>query len=98
MVYLFIMVAVATVGIGSLWMQQRRQRAHIETVGAFQESLRKIAPESQPAAWRRRPPARQGRPGVRRGGRRPVPSDAARREAARRRVEARRRSRGRAAR
>ena len=90
MVYLTIMVLVAAVGIGSLWVQQRRQRAHLETVEGFRSKLEKISPHSTPGPFRQasvtRRPARRRVPG------RPVPLDPARREEARRRVEARRRA------
>ena len=89
MIYLAILLAVAGVGIGSLWVQQRRQRAHLETVEGFRQSLEKISPYAVPGPFRRA--AESGRrPMSRRAPGRPVPLDPARREAARRRVEARR--------
>ena len=91
MIYILIMLLVAGAGIGSLWAQQRRQRAHLETSESFRSSLEKIAPHATPGPFRRA--ARAGRRPS--GGRplgRPVPLDPQRREAARVRVEARRRA------
>ena len=91
MIYVVILLLVAGAGIGSLWAQQRRQRAHLETAESFRSSLEKIAPHAQPGPFRRA--TRSGRRPA--GGRplgRPVPLDPERREAARRRVEARRRA------
>ncbi len=91
MIYVMIMLLVAGAGIGSLWVQQRRQRAHLETSESFRTSLEKIAPHSTPGPFRRA--VRTGRrPASRRQVGRPVPLDPERREAARRRVEARRRA------
>jgi cell division protein FtsN len=93
-VYLLIMLAVAVVGIGSLLFQQRRQRAHLQTVEGFQESLKAISPEAAPGPFRAarvsRGPARKDKvPG------RPIALDPTRRDAARRRLEARRRAQSR---
>ncbi len=90
MVYLVIMVLVAAVGIGSLLLQQRRQTAHLDSVEGFRESLRKISPESAPGPFQQ---AQVGarRPQARRTTGRAVPLDPKRREAARLRLEARRR-------
>ncbi|MFP5351272.1 MAG: hypothetical protein ACLGIB_01745 [Actinomycetota bacterium] len=96
MVYLIIMFAVAAVGIGTLWLQQKRERSHLESSEKFLSSLQKISPDVKPIQRRpgRRPVARGARrsAAVRTPGRRPSRSEIARREAARRRVEARRRS------
>jgi len=89
MIYVVIMLLVAGAGIGSLWAQQRRQRAHLETAESFRSSLEKIAPHANPGPFRRA--MRGSRPSGRRPLGRPVPLDPERREAARRRVEARRR-------
>lgn len=91
MVYIMILLLVAGAGIGSLWVQQRRQRAHLETSESFRTSLEKIAPHAAPGPFARvaragRRPANRGQMG------RPVQMDPQRREAARRRVEARRRA------
>ena len=91
MIYVMILLLVAGAGIGSLWVQQRRQRAHLETSESFRSSLEKIAPHATPGPFNRA--ARMGRrPASRRTVGRPVPLDPERREAARRRVEARRRA------
>ena len=91
MVYLVIMLMVASVGIGTLYVQQRRQRAHLETVEGFRASLEKMAPHAMPGPFRRAAsPTR--RPVSKRAPGRAVPLDPARREAARERVEARRRA------
>ena len=89
MIYLVILFAVASVGIGTLWVQQRRQRAHLGSVEGFRASLEKISPHAAPGPFRRAAQAGR-RPISRRAPGRPVPLDPARREAARRRVEARR--------
>jgi len=44
-VYLVIMFAVAAAGITRLWLQQRKERAHLETVDGFRESLESISSE-----------------------------------------------------
>jgi hypothetical protein len=91
-VYLIIMVLVAGIGIGTLYWQQRSQRAHLDSVEGFRASLQKIAPEAAPGPFRRAQVASRPRPGARRrtpG--RPVPLDERQRAAARRRLEARRR-------
>lgn len=91
MIYIVILLLVAGAGIGSLWAQQRRQRAHLETAESFRSSLEKIAPHAHPGPFRRA--MRAGtRPSGRRPLGRPVPLDPERREAARARVEARRRA------
>lgn len=91
MIYIVIMLLVAGAGIGSLWAQQRRQRAHLDTTESFRLSLEKIAPDAHPGPFRRAVHA--GRPpSGRRPLGRPVPLDPERREAARMRVEARRRA------
>src|SRR5688572_6311004 len=95
-VYLIIMFSVAAVGIGTLWLQQKRERSHLESSEKFLSSLQKISPDVKPI--QRRPGRRPVAQGTRRTapsrtpGRRPTRSEVARREAARRRVEARRRS------
>ncbi|MDQ3940982.1 MAG: hypothetical protein M3238_06515 [Actinomycetota bacterium] len=91
MIYLGIMLLVALVGIGSLYVQQRRQRAHLETVEGFRASLEKISPHAMPGPFRRAAAAGR-RPTSKRAPGRAVPMDPARREAARRRVEERRRA------
>jgi hypothetical protein len=85
-VYLAIMFVVAAVGMGVLWVQQRRERSHLETVESFQSSMAKISPEAGSRPARSRRAARSQEPG---GADR---LDPARREAARRRLEARRRA------
>lgn len=86
MIYLAIMFVVAAVGMTVLWVQQRRERSHLETVESFQSSMEKISPEagSRPASPRK--PVRRGSPAEANR------LDPARREAARRRLEARRRA------
>jgi hypothetical protein len=91
LIYLVIMFAVGAVGIGSLFVQQRRERAHMGSVEGFSNALSKIAPSSYPGAFRKARPQR--RPGPHRVPGRPVPMTEAQRVAARRRVEARRRAR-----
>jgi hypothetical protein len=90
-VYLVIMFAVGAVGIGSLFVQQRRERAHMGSVEGFSNALSKIAPEAAPGPFRKARPQR--RPDPNRVPGRRVPMTAAQRQAAQRRVEARRRAR-----
>jgi hypothetical protein len=99
-VYLVVMVLVAGAGITRLWLMQRRQRAHLETVDGFRLSLERISEQTRarPAGARRM----QGRPAGGANRPRPVTRSSsippARRAAAKRRIEARRRARARAAR
>jgi hypothetical protein len=85
-IYLAIMFVVAAVGMGVLWVQQRRERSHLETVESFQSSMAKISPEADPRPARKQRKARPEPSGV------ANQLDPARREAARRRLEARRRA------
>jgi hypothetical protein len=85
-VYLAIMFVVATVGMGVLWVQQRRERSHLETVESFQSSMAKISPEAGPRPARTRRAARSQESGA------ADRLDPARREAACRRLEGRRRA------
>ncbi len=95
MIYLVIMVAVAAAGITRLWLQQRRESARMNTVDGFRESLERIS--SQQGHRTERVVNRSStRPGMRTTGR-PQPMDPARRAAAKRRIEARRRARQRVA-
>ncbi len=87
MIYLAIMFVVAAVGMTVLWVQQRRERSHLETVEHFQSSMAKISPEAGPRPVSTRKAVRRDAPGE--ANRR---LDPARREAARRRLEARRRA------
>ncbi|MDQ3962731.1 MAG: hypothetical protein M3277_02300 [Actinomycetota bacterium] len=86
MTYLIIFMVVTGVGILSLWIHQRRQRSHLGSVDGFRKSLERISsgdiviaddPVPHPV-------------GVRRRASRLEPLDPVRREAARRRLEARR--------
>lgn len=88
MEYLFIFLAVAGTGIAWLWLHQRRQRVRIQSVNGFRDSLRRISSHAvtvgvDPTSDARTPLVRPGR-------RRLEPLDPMRREAARRRLEARR--------
>lgn len=85
MVYLAVMFVVAAVGMSVLWVQQRRERSHLETVERFQSSMAKISPEAAPRPVKIRKTVRAESTGK-------GHLDPARREAARRRVEARRRA------
>jgi hypothetical protein len=100
LIYLFIMVLVAGTGITRLWMMQRRQRAHLETVDGFRLSLERISEQTRarPAGGRRMPTRPSGAPGRPRPVSRSSSIDPARRAAAKRRIEARRRARARAVR
>ena len=81
MVYVIILVLVATAAITKLWLGQRRQRATLESVEGFRESLERIA--TGPGLGYARATRRTGPRG-------PRTLDPERREAARRRLEARR--------
>jgi hypothetical protein len=59
-VYLLIMVLVAGAGIARLWLLQRRQRALLQTVDGFRESLERISAQTRarPVGARRGGPSR----------------------------------------
>ena len=111
MIYLVIMFVVAAAGISRLWIQQRRERAHLETVDGFRESLESIQPVYSRSPRSERKAARSARPEqgpvsppVRRAPRqmrsvipRYKPLEPERRAAAKRRLEQRRKARARAA-
>lgn len=84
MVYVVILILVAAAGIAKLYLTQRRQRATLETVEGFRASLERIATD---------PGLGYARATRRSGSRRPRTLDPDRREAARRRLEARRAAR-----
>lgn len=93
-IYLALMVIVAVIGIGSLWIHQRRQQAHLDSVEGFNEALKAISPGGAPGpAEQAQRAARRPSPGraQSRAQGRPVPLDAGQRAGARRRVEERRR-------
>lgn len=105
MIYLVIMFLVAGTGLASLWVQQRRTRAHLDTVDGFRSSLEALSTAPVVRARRRRPPAASRGSAPRRAaasspGRRGAPAhrtarsglDPQRRAAARKRIEARRRA------
>lgn len=103
MIYLVIMFLVAGTGLASLWVQQRRTRAHLETVDGFRSSLEALSTAPVVRARRRRPPAASRSVAPRRAAsspaRRAAPHrssrdslDPSRRAAARKRIEARRRA------
>ena len=86
MTYLVVFMLVAGAGILSLWIHQRRQRTHLGSVDGFRKSLEKISARAivisdEPKAHPVGAPERASRL---------EPLDPARREAARRRIEARR--------
>ena len=104
MIYLVILVLAASVSIGRLWMMQRRQRSHLQTVDGFRSSLQRLSEPATLAPVRARPaggsqaavrknpvPRRIATP--RMAHRRPEKLDPARRAAAKRRIEARRAAR-----
>jgi hypothetical protein len=96
-IYLGIMFLVAATGVAALWVQQRRERAHLGTVDGFRTSLERLSEAPRIGTRRRAVPGRsaagprravsQGRPSGNR-----APLDPARRAAARKRIEARRRA------
>lgn len=91
MVYLAIFLVVAGGGIGCLWLYQRRQQSHLDSVDGFRSSLERIStheiviPTAQ-LERRHTPISSVSR-------RRPEPLDPERREAARKRLERRRAAR-----
>jgi hypothetical protein len=104
MIYLVILVLAASVSIGRLWMMQRRQRSHLQTVDGFRSSLQRLSepatldpvrvrPAGGPQAAVRRNPAPRRIATPRMAHRRPEKLDPARRAAAKRRIEARRAAR-----
>ena len=91
MLYLAIFLVVAMSGIGALWVYQRRQRAHLNSVDGFRSSLERVSqgPALRPRVSRvapQTPRKTDGRPSLQ-------PLDPVRREAARRRLEQRRAAR-----
>ncbi|MFN2526263.1 MAG: hypothetical protein ABR505_08365 [Actinomycetota bacterium] len=95
MAYLVIIFLAAVAGIAVLWSQQRRDRAHLETVDGFKSSLELLSIQTNVQPERTRGVAARRISTA--PGRRPPPLDPERRAAAKRRLEARRRSRSRAA-
>lgn len=104
MIYLVIMFLVAATGLASLWVQQRRERAHLGSVDGFKDSLERLSaaplvrprrrsasPPRAAAPARRRSPS-AGHPSGRRTSGRHSSLDPARRAAARKRIDARRRA------
>lgn len=86
MTYLVIFMIVAGAGIAGLWIHQRRQRSHLGSVNGFRESLERITARDIVI-----PEEHADHPTTPRGaGHHLEPLDPARREAARRRLEARR--------
>jgi hypothetical protein len=105
MTYLVIMVLLAGAGIFRLWLQQRRERSHLDTVDGFKAGLEAISTPTPrpsrvtPAPGRSRSerPMRTAAPATISASNRSISAgstslDPARREAAKRRLEARRRS------
>ena len=98
MTYLVIMVVVAAAGIATLWVQQHRQRAHLTSVDDFRSSLERISAQTDPRVRGERVRGPRSRPSTRPVPGRVTPLDPARREAAKRRLDARRAARARASR
>lgn len=87
MIYLVLMVAVAAVGIGRLWLIQKRQQARLGSMDGFKQSLERISGHSRSPAGLAPAPAESPN-----GPARPTALDPVRREAARARIQARRRA------
>ena len=81
MAYLILMFVIAAIGIGMLWWQQRKQVAHVDSVDGFRKGMQAISPQRRISR----------RPAPTAGPQRRPSLDPDRREAARRRIEARRR-------
>jgi hypothetical protein len=90
-IYLAIFAIIAMAGITALWVNQSRQRRHLESVDGFRSSLEKVSSHDIDV-----PAPREERTDVARAvriRRRPEPLDPDRREAAKRRLERRRAAR-----
>lgn len=85
MIYLFIVLALAALGIARLWLQQRKEQARLFSVAEFRTGLDTMGSQSLPQV-----PASKRTVPVRKAPRRTQPLDPARRAAAKARLEARR--------
>jgi hypothetical protein len=85
--YLLVMAVAAAAGVLTLWTQQRRKRAHLDTVEDFKHGLKCLSRHTRPQGpgYSRRPKTPHLTPAHL------APLDPKRRAAARRRLEARRR-------
>lgn len=87
MTYLVLMVVVALVGIGRLWLIQRRQQVRLGSMDGFKQSLERISGHTdfraRPTAAPTASPSEEAPP---------TALDPVRREAARARIQARRRA------
>ncbi|HVF54035.1 MAG TPA: hypothetical protein VNC78_10610 [Actinomycetota bacterium] len=86
MAYLLIMAFAAAAGLTILWVQQRRQKAHLQTVDEFRSCLRSLGRHTRPSGPMQNRRPRSGplhQPSL-------TPLDPKRRAAAKRRLEARR--------
>ena len=100
MTYLVIMFLLAGAGILRLWLQQRRERSHKDSVDGFRAGLQAISSPSPTPQLSSRPAgafrSASDRPSTRRApatkSAASLSLDPARREAAKRRLEARRRA------
>ena len=102
MIYLVILVLAASLSIGRLWMLQRRQRSHLQTVDGFRAGWQALSEPANPEPAPQRRPAGQASQRVevprrkatpRAAHRRPEKLDPARRAAAKKRIAARRAAR-----
>lgn len=96
MIYLVILVVASSLAIGRLWLMQRKQRSHLQTVDGFWNSLECLSEDPAPRQQRPESPvvrrARRARGTLSEAPDRPQPIDPARRQAAKKRIEARRRA------
>lgn len=96
MTYLIILFLLAGAGILRLWLQQRRERSHKDSVDGFRAGLQAISTPTPQRSLRPANTSRAARPSVRPTSATKTGSslslDPARREAAKRRLEARRRA------
>lgn len=97
MSYLIFFLLTAFLGIGWLWFHQKRQRATMDTVDGFRASLERLSEHSVAIPDREdqvnildRQDEEHAPSGSQSSSRRPEPLDPVRREAARRRLQARR--------
>jgi hypothetical protein len=106
MIYLVILVLAASASIGRLWLLQRRERSHLQTVEGFREGWERLSEPTNPTPVVPREgryvaidssgvPLRKATP--RTPHRRPERMDPKRRAEAKRRLEARRAAMQRAA-
>lgn len=92
MIYLVVLVLAASLAIGRLWLLQRRQRSHLQSVEGFRSGLDVLAPIAHPHRRPSRRSAATSETSARTTNGRPQELDPARRAAAKERIKARRKA------